>query len=314
MNNSDGVAVCSRTFSRNAELRAALEARYSNVKFNDAGASLEGESLVAFLKGYPKAITALERLDEWALSRLPELRVIGKYGVGLDMIDLYAMRRLGKRLGWTPGVNRRAVAELALTFALMMLREVPACNRELLTTGWRQRVGRQLSGLTVGIIGCGNIGKELVRLLQPFGCRILVNDIQPDNAFMEQHCLQLAALPVLLEQSDVVSLHIPLNAATAGFLGERELGAMKKGAVLINTARGGLVNEGEVKTRLKNGRLAAAAFDVFAEEPPGDEELFRLPNFFATAHIGGSSSEAIIAMGMAAIRGLDENSVPLEER
>src|ERR1700678_3879499 len=124
------VAVCSRSFSRNPILRAELLARYGRVKFNDAGLALCGDSLVEFLQGHEKAITALEVLDEDVLSRLPELQVIGKYGVGLDMIDLAAMRAHGKRLGWTGGVNRRAVSELVIAFAIAMLRHVPAANRE----------------------------------------------------------------------------------------------------------------------------------------------------------------------------------------
>ncbi len=310
MNDTDRVAVCSRSFSRNETLRSKLLERYRNVTFNDAGAQLQGDSLVEFLSGHSKAITALERLDESVLSRLPGLKVVGKYGVGLDMIDVAAMRAQGKRLGWTAGVNRRSVAELALAFALMMLREIPSCNREVLSGTWRQRIGRQLSESTVGIIGCGHIGKELVRMLQPFGCRILVNDIAPDRTLFAEHRLEEVALGELLRSADVVSLHVPLDATTAGMLGADALAAMKHSSVLINTARGGLVDEAALKRLLAGGKIAGAAFDVFADEPPADRELLELPNFYATAHIGGSSTEAILAMGIAAINGLDENSVP----
>ena len=116
MNTTEKVAVCSRSFSKNAVLRAELLARYAQVTFNDAGLKLAGDSLVEFLSGHEKAITALEMIDDYVLSRLPELQVIGKYGVGLDMIDLNAMRRHGKRLGWTGGVNRRSVSELVISF------------------------------------------------------------------------------------------------------------------------------------------------------------------------------------------------------
>jgi phosphoglycerate dehydrogenase-like enzyme len=123
------VAVCSRSFSKNPALRTELLARYQHVTFNDAGTQLQGDALVAFLRGHEKAITALEVIDESILSRLPELKVIGKYGVGLDMIDLAAMRMHGKRLGWTGGVNRRSVSELVISSAIAMLRHVPAANR-----------------------------------------------------------------------------------------------------------------------------------------------------------------------------------------
>ena len=307
---SQRVAVCSRSFSKNPILRAELLARYGQVKFNDAGLQLSGDSLVEFLKDHEKAITALEVLDENILSRLPQLKVIGKYGVGLDMIDLAAMRTYGKRLGWTGGVNRRSVSELVISFAIAMLRHVPAANREVLSGVWRQHVGGNLTGRTVGIVGCGNIGKDLVPLLKVFGCKVLVNDIVEFPEFYSLHGVESVDLETLLNRSDVVTLHVPLNDGTRGLLDAKRLGLMKPSAVLINAARGGLVDELELKQRLIDRRLAAAAFDVFDEEPPHDRELLSLPNFLATPHIGGSAEEAMLAMGRAAIDGLDVNEIP----
>lgn len=307
------VAVCSRSFSANPVLRAELLARYPNATFNDAGLQLRGDSLVEFLKGHEKAITALEVVDEYVLGRLPELKVLSKYGVGLDMVDLRAMRTHGKRLGWTGGVNRRSVSELVVSFAIAMLRHVPAANREVLAGTWRQHVGGHLSGRTVGIIGCGNVGKDLVQLLKPFGTRVLANDIRSYRDFYEAHAVKPVALDELLAQSDLVTLHVPLDQSTRGMLDERRLSLMKSSAVLINLARGGLVDELALKCMLQEKRLAAAAFDVFAVEPPLDSELLALPNFLATPHIGGSAHEAILAMGRAAIAGLDDNGIPPEE-
>ena len=132
MNNQDKVAVCSRSFSRHPILRREILRLYRHVTFNEQGVNLHGQSLVDFIRGHNKAITALEKIDEFVLSQLPELEVIAKYGVGLDMIDLGAMQRYGKRLGWTPGVNKRSAAELALAFAILTLRQVIAGNREIL--------------------------------------------------------------------------------------------------------------------------------------------------------------------------------------
>lgn len=311
MNHATKVAVCSRSFSQNSILRNELLVRYQQVSFNDAGIQLKGDSLVDFLRGHDKAITALETIDEYVLARLPELQVISKYGVGLDMIDMAAMRAHGKRLGWTSGVNRRSVSELVIMFAIAMLRHVPVANREVLSGTWRQHVGRYLSGQTVGIIGCGHVGKDLVQLLQPFGCPILVNDIRNYPDFYEAHGIKPVALEELLTQSDLVTLHVPLDESTRGMLNERQLALMKPTAVLLNAARGGLVDEAALKCMLQDKRLAAAAFDVFAVEPPVDQELLSLPNFLATPHIGGSAHEAILAMGRAAINGLDENEIPV---
>ena len=304
------VAVCSRSFSRNPILRDELMALYKYVTFNDLGRQLEGDDLVEFLRGHDKAITGLEPLDEYVLSRLPELKVIGKYGVGLDMIDLDAMREHGKRLGWTGGVNRRSVSELVIAFAIAMLRHVPAAHREVLAGNWRQHVGGYLTKRTVGIIGCGNIGKDLVSLLKVFDCPILVYDIRDYREFYESHAIEAVSLEDLLTRSDIVTLHVPLDESTHNMLDAQRLALLKPTAVLINAARGVLVDERELKVMLRDNRLAAAAFDVFAVEPPQDFELLGLPNFLVTPHIGGSANEAILAMGMAAIDGLDRHETP----
>jgi len=310
MNTTDKVAVCSRSFSRNPVLRSELLKRYERVTFNDSGQQLEGDTLVDFLQGHDKAITALERIDETVLARLPDLKVIGKYGVGLDMIDMAAMRRHGKHLGWTGGVNRRSVSELVISFAVSMLRHIPAAQREVLTGTWRQHVGGLLSGRTVGIIGCGFIGKDLVELLQPWGCTLLVHDLLEFPDFYQQYKITPMGLEELLTRSDVVTLHIPMDDSTRNILDARRLGLMKPSAILINAARGGLVDEVALKSMLIEKRLAAAAFDVFAVEPPQDTVLLNLPNFLVSPHIGGSAEEAILAMGRAAIDGLDTYVTP----
>ena len=310
MNVTKKVAVCSRSFSQNSVLRSELLAAYKQVTFNDAGLQLKGDSLVEFLSGHDKAIIALEAMDESVLSRLPKLQVISKYGVGMDKIDIAAIRTHGKRLGWTGGVNRRSVSELVISFAIALLRHVPAVHREVLSGSWNQQLGNYLTGKTVGIIGCGHIGKDLVSLLQAFDCPILVNDILDFPEFYAAHSIEVVNLEELLKRSDVVTLHVPLDDSTRGMLDGQRLALLKPSAVLINIARGDLVDEVALKQMLQDKRLAAAAFDVFAEEPPQDQELLALPNFLATPHIGGSAHEAILAMGRAAIDGLDNNKIP----
>jgi len=306
------VAVASRSFSRHPVLRAELLARYADVTFNDAGIALSGARLIEFLKGHDKAITALEVLDESVFAALPELKVVGKYGVGLDMIDLNAMQRHGVKLGWTGGVNRRSVSELVISCMIALLRHVPAASLEVRSGTFRQHVGRQLSGRTVGIIGCGHIGKDLTPLLKAFGCRVLAHDIRDFPEFYAEHDVQPVDLETLLKESDIVTLHVPLNATTLDMLTEQRLDLMPSHALLINAARGGLVDEAALKARLMDGRLAGAAFDVFAVEPPEDSELIALPNFLATPHIGGSSEEAVLAMGRSAIEGLDSAGDPVD--
>jgi len=305
------VAVCSRSFSKNTVLRKELLAAYKNVTFNDSGIQLEGDALIQFLRGHDKAIIALETITEYVLSNLPKLKAIGKYGVGLDMIDMEAMRNNGVRLGWVGGVNRRSVSELVISFAIHLLRHVGVANSEVLNGVWRQIMGGQLSGRTVGIIGCGHVGKDLVTLLAPFGCRVLACDIIDYPDFYKRYDVEPVSLPDLMAISDVVSIHVPLDKSTRQILDKKILSLMKPSAILINIARGGLVDELALREMLKNKLLAGAAFDVFESEPPLDTELLCQPNFLATPHIGGSSEEAILAMGRSAIKGLSVNSVPV---
>jgi D-3-phosphoglycerate dehydrogenase len=299
MSDPTPIAVTSRSFSRHPILRAELLERYSDVAFNDGGLSLAGDELVAFLRDKRKAITALERIDDGVLSQLPELEVISKVGVGIDMLDLDALRRHGVRLGWTPGTNRRSVSELVVGLAIALLRGIVPANAEVRAGTWRQTKGTTLTGKTVGIVGFGSVGADLAQLLGPFGVQIVAFDVR------KLEDVEQLQLEDLLRVSDVVSLHLGLDDSTRGMLDRSRLELLRPHAVLINTARGGLVDEDALKDLLREGRIAGAAFDVFAVEPPGDPELLGLPTFLATPHIGGSTEEAVLAMGRAAIAGLD---------
>lgn len=304
MNSTLKVGVCSRSFSLNKVLRDELNLLFKNVKFNDTGEKLEGEKLVKFLSDCDLAITALEKIDDTILNNLNNLKLISKYGVGTDMIDFNSLKKHGVQFYCEGGVNKRSVAELALTFALMMVRNIPVMQKKLALGNWKQFKGSLLSGKKFGIIGCGNIGKELVKLLKPFHCDIYIYDIIDYKDYYKENNLKNVNLDFLLANSDIISIHIPLNSENVNFISETKIKLMKANTILINTARGGIVDEGFLKYSLINNKIAAAAFDVFYEEPNSDLELLNLDNFFATPHIGGSSDEAILAMGRSAIFGL----------
>lgn len=306
------VAVASRSFSRHPELRAALAARFPDATFNDAGRSLSGADLVAFLRGHSRAITALESLNAALFDAVPELRVVSKYGVGLDMVDLAAMEARGIRLGWTGGVNRRSVAELVISAAIALLHRVPEASAEVRGGLWRQIAGRQLTGKTIGVIGCGHVGKDVLTLARVFGCELLAHDLLDFPDFYRAHGVRAVSLDELLTSSHVVSVHVPLDDSTRDLLNADRLAAMKPGAVLLNLARGGIVNEAALLDRLRSGHLAGAALDVFEHEPPTDRALIDLPSVIVTPHIGGSTEEAVLAMGLAAISGLDTARLPSE--
>jgi phosphoglycerate dehydrogenase-like enzyme len=304
------VAVTSPSFAGNPVLRAELTARYPNVSFTESASILEGDALVALMQGHDRVIVGLERVDDRVLAQLPDLRVISKYGVGLDGIDIEAMASRGIKLGWTKGVNRRSVAELTLAFALALFHRLPECDVALRRGRWNKLVGRELTGKTVGIVGCGSVGQDLVRLLAPFACRILAHDIRDYPEFYATHGVTPVGLAELLQAADVISLHVPLDASTRGLIGAGELKRMRPGTFLINAARGGLVDETALADALEGGHLAGAACDVFQMEPDANPRLVALPVFLGTPHIGGASQEAQLAMGRAAIDGLETARVP----
>lgn len=309
MNKIDKIAVCSRSFSQNNALRSKLLEEYEHVKFNDHGISLSGDSLVHFLEGYDAAIIALEIIDTYVLSRLPNLKVIGKYGVGLDKLNLGAMDKYGVKLGWTPGVNARNVAEYTVAMCLNMLKQIPKSMQVASEGCWYQVKGYQLSSMTYGILGCGHVGKALVRLLRGFGCKILICDIKDLTDYCNDNDIEQVSLTELAERSNVLSIHIPKNATTTDILDESLLMKMKRGSYVVNSARGGLVDEQAIIRLLESGHLAGAAFDVLAEEPPLDTRFIDHEKTLVTTHIAGSSHEAILAMGLAAINGLINNRI-----
>lgn len=302
------LAVASHSFSKNQTLRHELLARYPSARFNETGRPLAGDALVAFLRGSEKAITGLEVLDEPLFLALPALRIVSKYGVGLDMIDLDAARRHGVSVRWTPGVNRQAVAELTICFMIALCRHVVPLARDLRDGEWRHAGGRQISSAVVGVLGCGHVGREVARICSALGATVTTHDIRAYDEFYRAHRVTPVPLDVLLRDADILTIHVPLDATTRGMIGEPELRRMKPSAFLINTARGGIVDEPALARALAEGRLAGAAFDVFTIEPPTDRTLLLLPNFIATPHIGGGTTEAVLAMGRAAIAGLDDAS------
>jgi phosphoglycerate dehydrogenase-like enzyme len=300
------IAVASRSFSNNDLLRAELEKKFSSIRYNDEGKSLAGDDLVEFLRGKSGAIIALERITRSLLEAVPDLKFIGKYGVGKDGLDLEAMQYLGVKLGWSGGHNKESVAELTLCFMLGIARGVFQGIQNIHSGQWIVNGGFQLTGKTVGVIGCGYAGRQLIDLLVPFGCRILGNDIIEMEDYFREKGIMSASKETIYKESDFITLHIPYSAKVHHLINTPELKMMQKHAVLINTCRGGIVNENALYQSLKSGALGGAAADVFEEEPYVDGVLLELANFFPTPHIGGSAKEAVMNMGKAAISNLYE--------
>ena len=298
------VAIPSISFGKSAILRKELERVFPNSFFNESGQVFSEVKLVEFLKDADAAIIGTEIITDQILNKASRLKIISKYGVGLDNIDQKVLKSRNIALGWTGGTNRRSASELALCFMLGLCRNVFGAGYKLKRSQWKKDGGQQLTGKTVGIIGCGNIGSDLINLLTPLQCTLLVCDIVDKSKFCQEHNAKQTDLENLVTKSDIVSLHVPLTSLTTKMVGEKFLSRMKPTAYLINTCRGDVVDQCVLKKSLMQGSIAGAALDVFAEEPPTDEEFLSLPNLMVTPHIGGNAKEAVEAMGREAIQHL----------
>jgi D-3-phosphoglycerate dehydrogenase len=300
------IAVTSKSFSKNEILINELKNYFDDIKLNYATKKLTDNEVITFLKDCDGAIVALEEINKKVIDNLPQLKVISKFGVGLNNIDINYAKEKSIQIGWMGGVNKASVAEMALGFMLMLIRNLYMSSNLLSKGIWEKDGGYSLYGKTIGIIGVGHIGKELIRLLKPFNCRILVNDIIKQEAYYQDNQLTTVNKEDLFKQSDIISIHTPLNQETKYLINKNSLGLMKKNAFIVNTARGEIINLLDLKDALKNKSISGAAIDVYDIEPPQDKELLNLPNLICTPHIGGNSHEAVLSMGRSAIKFLKE--------
>ena len=300
------IVATSPSFSKNKVLQDEICKYFPNAKLNLDGIRFTQDELIEFIKDADGIIVGLEPINEEVLDKCPNLKIISKYGVGLNNIDLEECKKRDRKIGWTGGVNRLSVAEMALGMMLMFSRNLYTTSNELKNGIWEKNGGFQLSGKTIGIIGVGFIGKELIRLLKPFGCKILVNDIIDQDAYYKANdCIEVSK-DEIFKTSDLVTIHTPHNDITNNMVDLGILKTMKKSAYILNTARGGIINEQDLKYALQNGIIAGAGIDAYVEEPPTDKEFLSLPNLICTPHIGGNAKEAVEAMGMSAIKHLKE--------
>ena len=302
------IGVTSRTFSRSSDLRNKLEKHFSNIKYNQEGVHFDDESLISFLSDCEAAIVSEDNLTKEVIEKLPSLKIVSKFGVGLDSIDTDFLNKKGIKLCWKPGVNATSVAELALCYLILILREAQQLNRDLISGSWSKiKNSRDLSEVTIGIIGFGHIGQTLALYLEQHQSRVLAYDPILKSGEKLKFNVESVDLDSLLKKSDAITLHVPLSDNTLGMIGEREINLMKKNSVLVNLSRGGIVSEQAVYKALKAKHLAGAAFDVFDNEPNIDPKLVAMKNFFSTPHIAGTSKNATIKLGLSAINGLIES-------
>ncbi|UCH24337.1 MAG: hydroxyacid dehydrogenase [Trueperaceae bacterium] len=237
------------------------------------------------------------RVDDALLSRAPELRVVGRVGVGLDNLDLTALRARGVTTTWAPGTNAVSVAEYVMGAMLEHFRRFATASARLHRGEWNRQaaIGVEAYGKTLGIVGLGDIGSRLAKRARAFGMRVLASDplVHHSSFAVQEYEVELTSLTDLLGRADVVSLHVPLVPSTHHLIGAGTLQHFKSGALLINTARGGLIDETALAAALQNGTLAAATLDVREHEPPGEQDPLRgLTNVTLTPHVAGLTEEA----------------------
>jgi D-3-phosphoglycerate dehydrogenase len=275
------------------------------VIMNPYGRQLTADEVVDLGQGCVGIVAGLEPLTADVIARLPKLRCISRSGVGLDNVDLEAALARGVVVRNTPDAPTRAVAELTLGLIIALLRRFPLADRNLRTGIWRKETGSLLLGRAVGIVGLGRIGRMVAEMLMVWGCTVCGTDPHPDQEWLVQHPVELLELAKLLRRSDVVSLHAALPAGSKPLIAAPELALMKGSAVLLNLARGCVVDEKALYEALAEGRIAGAALDVFVVEPYHGL-LTELDNVILTPHIGSNTQETKLTMETQAVRNLLE--------
>ena len=284
-------------------LKRDLEAQVGEVIYNPTGKPLTSDEVAKLLPGIDGYIAGLDSIDSNALQKADRLKVIARYGVGVDNVDLAEAKEKGIVVTNTPGANSVSVAELALGLMLALARQIPEAVEAVHQGKWPRYPGISLEDKTVGLLGLGAIGKQLARRLNGFDCRILAFDPCSDEAFAKANHVELAAMHEVTAQADFVSLHLPLLPETRCLVNDAFLNKMKKGSFLINTSRGEVIDEEALLRALHSGRLKGAGLDAFTIEPPDPgNPLLSLPNVIATPHLGAQTDGATSNMGWLAMR------------
>lgn len=261
-------------------------------------------SLVA-QQGYSAVIAGGEAYNGLLFEAAPGLRVVARAGVGFDCVDLSAASEHRVAVAITPGANDQAVAEHTIAMLLAVGRGLVACDRGVRRGSWERNVLPPVRTKTLGIVGLGRIGRSVYPRAAALGMEILACESYPDRDFVARHGVRLVSLDELLAQSDYVTLHVPLSEENVGLVNKNTIARMKDGAILINTARGGLVVEEDLLEGLTSGKLAAAALDVFAEEPtPLDNPLLKLDNVLTSPHMAGVDELSLSDMAEVAARAI----------
>jgi D-3-phosphoglycerate dehydrogenase len=260
------------------------------------------------LAGAWASIAGSEPYTHEVFGAAPDLKAILRFGTGSDAIDIDAATAAGVAVITTPGVNAEAVADLALTLMLACIRGLPGLDAAVRSGQWRGAgPTRDLAQATVGVVGLGAIGRAVSRRLGGFGCRVLALEPHPDAEFVAQHRIELTDLEGMLRGVDVLTLHAPLTPETRHLIGSRELALLPRHAIVVNTARGELIDQAALVAALSDGEIAGAGLDVFEHEPPApDDPILSAPHTILTGHVSSFTDLGVGRMGEAVLENLRE--------
>ena len=298
-----------------------LEKAGIDYQINPIGRRLKEDELANMISDFDALIAGTEPITEKVMANGENLKLISRVGIGLDNVNLLAAERRGIQVSYTPDAPAPAVAELTVGLMLTLIRHVHTANIQMHQGLWRRYFGSRISEITIGIVGVGRIGQDVIKRLAAFKpYQILVNDINPTIEFSSMPWIEAATKAEIYQQADVISLHVPLTAQTKNMIRYDHLKAMKKDAFIINTSRGGIINERDLASTLNEGHLAGAAIDVFEQEPYYGE-LQNIERCLLTSHMGSMSVDCRTRMEIEAtmevVRILTgqplENVVPQEE-
>lgn len=292
------VFVSSRSFGRLCPEAVDIIEKVAEVERSTLGRPLAEADLVEILPSYDGIIVGVDEVTRRAIESSERLRVVAKHGAGVDNIDLEAATENGVVVTYVPGANAESVADFAFCLMLALARKLVEAHVSTKAGRWESKnfMGTEVYGKTLGIVGMGSIGAKVAKRAKGFDMRVLCVTGHPEKhrREAEMYKIEFVDLPTLMKESDIVTIHCALTPETQGMIGQEELALMKKTAMLINTARGPIVDEEALYKALKENRIAGAALDVYSREPPGgDFQLFQLDNVVVAPHIASYTTDAI---------------------
>jgi len=300
------ILVTPTSFTPDSDMPAmeTLKSFAETLVFNPLGRPLAEDELAGLLDGCDGCVAGLDRFTAKVLGNAPRLKVVSRYGIGVDRVDLEAARARGIVVCNTPGANSQAVADLTFGMLISLARRIHVLDRKTREGQWTRSGGMELYGKTLGILGLGRIGKAVARRASGFSMRVLAHDPVMDADYAESNGIIPADFETVAGEADFLTLHMPFTESSRNVISGDVMRSMKKGAFIVNTARGGLIDESAAYRLLVEGHLGGLGLDVYETEPPPASPLYELENVVVTPHTAAHTVEAKRAMADMSVRNL----------